>query len=280
MKVLIWIFCCVVLGRTAIAQYYFKDIVSTEQNLAKWKSYQKNRVKLVELTSIEASGQPSEGFEGKQEVSADFSTITTFTHSNMAVPSELIAYYDPGGLLKKTLDTSDTYQSATEYGYDPSGHILSVMNVSLETDNQVKDVEKHLWRYNSAGLPVSMLKIKNEVDTTYVEFVLDEKGDVVEERSVHGTQKLPVIYYYYDNAHHLTDLVRYSQMAQRMLPDYIYEYASDGKITSMIFVPEGSSDYQKWLYQYDEKGLKTEEACFDKRRELMGKIQYEYSFYK
>jgi hypothetical protein len=45
----------------------------------------------------------------------------------------------------------------------------------------------------------------------------------------------------------------------------------------MLVVPEGSNDYQKWLYEYDDKGLKTKESCFNKKKELMGRIEYSYN---
>jgi YD repeat-containing protein len=279
MKGLTWVVFVFALGQSAVAQYYYKDIVSTKQNMEKWKVFKEMKVKTVTLTSFDANGQPTEGFEGNQQVAADFSTITTNTHSNMTVPSELIAYYDSKGFLIKTLDTSDTYQSVTEYGYDQAGRIVSVTNNSLETDNQVKDSEKHLWQYLSSGIPEGMLKIKNNIDTTFVEFLADQNGNVIEERAKHNNLSLPVIYYYYNDSHQMTDVVRYSEKAQRMLPDYIYEYDEKGVLTSMIFVPEGTTDYQKWIYQYDPNRLEQEEDCFNKKKELLGKIQYQYSFY-
>jgi YD repeat-containing protein len=267
------------LAAGGFAQYYYKDIVSTKQNMDKWKLFKQNRVKQVQLSSFDGAGQPAEGFEVRQEVAEDFSSVTTFTHSNMAAPSVLIAFYDGNGRLKKTLDTSDTYQSTTEYEYDPAGRIVAVTNLSLETDNQVKDSEKHLWEYNTRGTPMRMWKIKNGSDSTHVEFIADSSGNVAEERATHSNQSLPVIYYYYNDAHELTDVVRYNERAGRMLPDYIYDYDAQGKLASMLFVPEGSTDYQKWLYQYDAKGLEQLEVCYDKKKQLMGKIQYEYSFY-
>ena len=68
-------------------------------------------------------------------------------------------------------------------------------------------------------------------------------------------QTLPSIYYYYDNDGRLTDIVRYNQKAGRLLPDYVFEYNS-GRLSSMLFVPAGSTDYQKWIYSYDANGLK------------------------
>ncbi len=122
-----------------------------------------------------------------------------------------------------------------------------------------------------------MIKIRGISDTTFVDFTSDEKGNIIEEKARRGVEALPVVYYYYDNENRLTDIVRYNQKAARLLPDYVFEYNSD-RIFSMLFVPPGSTDYQKWLYSYDNKGLKKEESCFDKKKQLVVKINYTYSF--
>jgi hypothetical protein len=152
-----------------------------------------------------------------------------------------------------------------------------MLNNSVETDNHVSATEKHLWIYEGKALK-KMIKIKGETDTTIVNLVKDEKGNVIEEKPVRAGQSLPSVYYYYDNEGRLTDIVRYNQKAGRLLPDYVFEYNSD-RISSMLFVPAGSTDYQKWIYQYDSNGLKASETCFDKRKQTVVKINYTYSFH-
>ena len=56
-----------------------------------------------------------------------------------------------------------------------------------------------------------MIKIKGETDTTIVNLIKDEKGNIIEEKSVRNGQSLPSIYYYYDNDGRLTDIVRYNK---------------------------------------------------------------------
>jgi hypothetical protein len=46
----------------------------------------------------------------------------------------------------------------------------------------------------------------------------------------------------------------------------------------MTVVPEGSDDYQKWYYTYDDNGLKQAEFCYNKKNQLLGKIEYSYQF--
>jgi uncharacterized protein RhaS with RHS repeats len=155
---------------------------------------------------------------------------------------------------------------------------MSIINTSIETDNHLKETEQHLWQYDAQGRPSGMLKIKNGSDTTFVRFTTDEKGNIAEEHSSRKNIQLPTVYYYYDAAHHLTDIVRYNLKAQKLLPDYIFEYDENNRLISMLIVPEGTSDYMKWLYGYNDKGLKIKEACFSKQKQLLGRIEYQYIF--
>jgi hypothetical protein len=278
MKVILGCLFGLVLGGPLGAQFLYKDLVVTRQNNGRWKVFEENRVKSVTLKSLEADGKPTEGFLGEQELAGDYSQMVTHTKTAGSTDSWNITQYVNGRMVRN-LDTSDTYQSETKYEYDAEGHILSITNSSLETDNQLRAEERHIWGYDPAhpGKPLSMLKIKNGTDTTYIQFISDEKGNIVEERSRRLGENLPTIYYYYDDGNRMTDIVRYSPRAKRLLPMVIFEY-DEGRVKSMLVVPEeGNSFYQKWYYTYDEeKGLKTKDQCFNKLKELLGTIEYEY----
>ncbi len=280
MKLLSGCLLSLVLTQVCNAQFYYKDLVSARQTKAKWQLYKSAGVRSVSLNSFDGSGQPLQGFVGTQEVASDYSRISTHTKSVGTPESWTIAYYSPQGLLQKTIDSSDTYQSISEYQYDAQGRISSILNTSIETDNHVKETEQHIWQYDPThpDLPSGMLKVKNMTDTTYIRFVFDEKGNVAEERSVRNKQPLPVIYYYYDAGGRMTDIVRYNPKAQRLLPANVFDYNEDGKLNAQLIVPSDNSDYQKWLYAYNEKGLESKEVCYDKHRELLGKIEYQYTF--
>ncbi|HEY4209583.1 MAG TPA: hypothetical protein VGM31_22310, partial [Puia sp.] len=172
----------ILLVKFGSAQYYYKDLIVTAQTASQWKLYKDNKVKGVTLNSFEHDGKPSEGFEGQQEM-GDLSLITTHTHVKGSPESWLFAYYSPTGWPTRTVDSSDTYRSVSEYKYDPQGHILSITNTSTETDNHLTAVEEHIWRYDAKGRPAGMLKIKNSNDTTFVRFVQDEHGRIVEEHA-------------------------------------------------------------------------------------------------
>ena len=268
----------IALTQTCSAQYYYKDLISTQQNDARWRLYRDNHVKSVKLSSFERDGSPTDGFAGNQDVSSNGARITTYTKSTGNAESWIIASYNPQGQTTQITDTSDTYRSVSDYQYDAQEHIQSITNTSIETDNHFTTVEQHNWSYDASGKPSGMLKIKNSTDTTYIRFILDEKGNVAEERAVRHGSPLPTVYYYYDADNRLTDIVRYSLKAGRLLPDNMFEYGSDGKLSSMLVVPDGSNDYLKWYYEYNDKGLKIKESCFSRQKELLGRIENQYSF--
>jgi len=262
---------------SAKSQFYYKDIVLTRQNQDNWKSFRDQKVREVNIQSIDANNEMTPGFTCTQTISADFSTIATFTRSANTPPSTLTAFYDRSGHLIKTVDTSDTYSSTTEYMYNEKGDITVMQNNSVETDNHVSASEKHVWIYDGPVLK-QMIKIKGETDTTTVNLIKDEKGNITEEKSVRNGHTLPSVYYYYDGEGRLTDIVRYSQRAGRLLPDYVFEYTG-GRLSSMLFVPTGSTDYQKWIYDFNANGLKASETCYDKKKQVVVKINYTYSLH-
>lgn len=270
----------ILLTGAANAQYYYKDIVATRQNTAQWQAYKTARVRSVKLNSFEGNGQPTEGFQVDETVNPDFSGMTTHSKTNGTTETWTFATYSPPGLLTGITDTSDTYQSVSVYQYDDKGRLLSINNTATETDNHVKDIETHLYQYTNPAndLPTGMLKIKNNRDTTFVRFVPDDKGNIGEERATRNGAPLPVIYYYYDESNRLTDVVRFNVKAGRLLPDNILEYGEGGRVASLLAVQEGASSYQKWIYQYDDKGLKTKESCYSKQRELLGHVEYQYTY--
>jgi len=278
MKIITGSLLLIALTQVCSAQYYYKDVITTRQNETRWRLYKELQVKSVRLNSFERDGRPTEGFAGDQNISLDLFQITTHTKATGNAESWIIASYSPAGLTRKVVDTSDTYRSVSDYQYDAAGRIQSILNTSIETDNHFKDVEQHSWSYDAAGKPTSMLKIKNGIDTTFIRFVPDEKGNIAEERATRNKTELPAIFYYYDADNHLTDIVRYSSKAKRLLPDNVFEYGEGGRLISMLVVPDGSNDYLKWLYEYDPKGLKIKESCFSRQKELLGRIEYQYSY--
>ena len=270
----------IMLTGVANAQYYYKDVVSTRQIIAKWQALKAAGVRSVQLNSSEADGRPTDGFNVEQTVNAALTGMTTHSRTNGSTETWTIATYSPQGLLTSVTDTSNTYQSISIYHYDKSGRLTSITDTSTEMDNHVTAIETHLWEYASpnSDIPTGMLKIGNGTDTTYVRFIPDEKGNVGEEQATRNKEALPAVYYYYDDQHRLTDIVRYNAKARRLLPDNIFEYDDNGRLSSLLAVQLGASSYQKWIYTYNDKGLRAKETCFSKQREFLGEIRYQYNY--
>jgi hypothetical protein len=270
----------VLLTQTASAQYYYKDIIATKEAIAKDKLYKENKVRSVELSSKDANNQPEEGFECNQKIANNYSEIDTYSKSKFTPESFQTSSYAENGLLRKTIDTSKAFYSVTDYTFDDAGRLINIRNTSTETDNQSKDVEEHQWQYDQKGRPVEMIKIKNGTDTTLIHFIVDEKGNVAEERASHSHVAMQSIFYYYDDDNRLTDIVRFNEAAGRLLPDYVFSYDPTGLLSSMIVVPEGSSDYQRWIYQYNDQRLRVKETCLNKQHQTLGSIFYQYNYSK
>ncbi len=257
------------------AQFYYKDIIATRDLQKKHQVYRKNAVRAVEYASFDANNQPIEGFSCQQTVAPDFSMIRTITKTSLSGVSESTTWFNQKGQLSRSMDTADGNKTNTEYQYDDANNLVMINSVSL-SPGQVSNQEKHIWVYNQKGQPQKALKIKNGNDTTEITFVIDEQGHVAEEKSIRKNSALPVIYYYYDGSK-LTDIVRYNNKARRLLPDYIFEYEDD-RVASMLIAEEGTGDYQKWYYSYDDNGLKLMDACYSKSKILIGRVEYNYKF--
>lgn len=266
---------CLLFSLNAKAQYFYKDLVTARQTMEKKASYKSQKVQSVNVISYENNGQPTEDFAGRQAVSGNYTRIITTLKTPLNGESELTTFFDGNGRLTKTVDTTDGSYSESQYFYNTNNAITKIMNISRSSGGRTES-EDHLWTYNNSGQPQSMLRIKNGSDTTYVTFGLDDKGNVAEENSMRRNRQLPAYYYYYDDKNRLTDVVTYSEKARRLLPLYVFEYNNNDQITSMLVVPEGSDDYQKWLYEYNAAGLKTKETALNKHKQVLGRIEYQY----
>jgi len=263
------------IGFALHAQYYYKDIVGTKESSDLIKTYQKAGVSRVNVASYDADNTRNDNFLVAQTFSKPHATLRTTTHDGDNPESVLTSFADSAGRVIKTIDSSANLVSVTEYSYDNAGRLTVMKNVSTDTAKSLTETELHQWEYKD-GLPARMLRIVNGTDTTYVDFKVDG-GNVVEERSTRrGVAEEPV-YYYYNNQNRMTDIVRFNNKAKRLLPEYMFEYAADGKLIQKITVPANSSEYLIWRYQYDTAGLKTKEAIYDRNKQLNGRIEYQYA---
>jgi hypothetical protein len=261
---------------SAIAQYYYKDILGTKQVIAERKALQEQKKRTVSVKSFEADGTASQGFFCLKKISKDYRKIETYTKSLATGRSIVTSFFDKNGLLLKTIDSSETNFSSISYTYDNKNNVTAITSVSRSNDDDFVTslLEVRQYIYNDKSLPVKMLLIRNSKDSMEVDFTIDEKGNVTEEQevAVYGQH----YYYYYDDSSRITDIVRYNLVKQKAIPDFIFEYNDAGQMVQMIATEEGiSGNYYLWRYAYNG-GLKTEDKCFSKEKQLQGYFEYEY----
>jgi YD repeat-containing protein len=275
MKTLFFVVFTCFIASNLVSQSYYKDLVLTSELAKKRALYQSNKVKSVRMNSFDNLDRPIDKFSCNQSIGNNFSEIKTVTTDPLTGTSESNNFFDQRGLLVRSIDTSEGNKTVTTYGYNQAGQLTVVTSQSTSPGN-FSSREQHFWTYAATGKPQSMIKIKNGTDTTHVEFVLDDKGNVIEEKSrIRGVLQ-PGIYYYYDLENRLTDIVRYNILARRMLPDYMFEYNEQGQLHTMLTTMQNMGDYQKWYYTYDANGLKQKDEVFSKSKEMIGRIEYQY----
>ncbi len=259
------------------AQYYYKDIIGTRETTELIKAYRINKVSRVLLNSYDADNTKNDDFYVEQVFSSPDQMLKTITRSGVTNESVLISYADANGNVIKTIDSSQAITSTTIYNYNTEGMLQLVTSSSIDTAHSINQIEEHRWEYNN-GKIARMLRIKDKKDTAYISFKTDDMGNIIEEKSVRKGIVSEPVHYYYDNNNRLSDIVRYSNKAKRLLPEYLFEYSPANQVIQKITVPANSSEYLIWRYQYDNKGLKIKEAVFDKYKQLTGKIEYLYQF--
>src|SRR5688572_14421427 len=272
------LFSCLLLScLSGSAQYYYSDIIGTNETAATMKLYQLYKVNRVALNSYDADGTKSDAFYVEQSFSPATNVLRTTTRSGITLESVLTTYLNANGQVAKTVDSSAAIVNTSIYTYSNEGLLIDVQQSSIDSSNSFSQFEEHQWQYEN-GKVSRLLRIKNRKDTIIVHFKLDEAGNVSEEQSFNNGVASEPVYYYYDDQHRLTDIVRYNNKARKLLPEYMFEYSAANQVIQKITVPSNNSDYLIWRFQYDNRGLKIKEAVYNKQKQLNGKIEYSYSF--
>jgi hypothetical protein len=256
------------------AQYYYNDVVDLNASKNIYLNLKKNNIHEVSATSVESDNTPTTGFVYSKIIKNNGSLIITHTELESAGPSDEFDTYLNDQLIKSS-DSTDSVLTTVDYNYDTLGNILLVQTQTDDTSMNTHSKELHKWFYNGNFLD-SMIRIKDDKDTTFVHFKRDEQNNIAEELWLKKGRVIEHYYYYYNEKNQLTDIVRYNAKAQQMLPDFLFEYNEQGMLSQLIQVPQSSSDYVIWQYVYDERGLKIKDVLFDKHKELMGTVTYTY----
>jgi YD repeat-containing protein len=262
----------------ASGQYYYKDIIGTRESADMLRTYLKNKVSRVVLSSFNAANGLDSSFYVEQSYSPSERAFRTITSSYTTNESVLIAYLDNAGNVIRTIDSNEMVVTQTDYAYNAAGQLTSIVSRSADSAQTSVALEEHIWTWGADGKPSGMTRIKNRRDTSHVQFKKDQQSNIVEETETRkGVTSFPV-YYYYNDVNQLTDIVRFSKRVNRLLPEYMFEYSEQNQVVQKITVPENSSEYLIWRYQYNSQGLKVREHIYNKQKKLTGKIEYKYSF--
>ena len=258
------------------AQYFYKDIWANQQLTKEFSILKNENLRTVSIKSFEDDGEPSDGFFCEKKIDKNFTRSEMISRSYITQQSLLVSNYNERGWILKTVDSSQTSLARSDYEYDSKGRITKVTNFTKANDEDGGITETHEYIYNAAGKPQKMTRRKNNVDISVVNFTEDEKGNVIDEEEVTKGKKGRKYLYYYDDKNRMTDIVHFNERAQRLLPDYMYEYNPQGQIKQMISTDDNISNYFTWKYTYNDQRLRESEKCYSKEKRLLGSIQYEY----
>ncbi len=259
-------------------QYYYHDILYPAAMAREMRSYMANKVSTITATGYTPEGVMSTDYAEVKKVMDNGKTLKTSLTNNL---KHTVTWYrfDVQGRLLSIADTTASLQNLTSYAYDANGRIISVQNNQADTASDFNQTEMHNWIYGADGKLSEMIRTVNGSDSLVVMFTHDEKGNIMDETSLRRGVKDEVVYYYYDEKGRMTDIVRFNKKYNRLLPDETFDYdEKDNMIQKMTTTSSLNLGYLIWRYIFNDKGLKTKEALFDKKKELTGKIEYTYTF--
>jgi len=259
------------------AQYYYNDIISIKNTHQQQQLFKQNKIRTVKAISKESDGSIIEDFIVEQHINEDATEIITYSKTSAGNKSSLKSTFNQNK-ISTTISEADGVTTTTTYTYANDGKLIVIESATIDTFITTKSNEQHLWFYADNGTPTKMVKIKNYTDTITVNFVLDENNLVAEEHWYRKGKNIESYFYYYNKQNLLTDIVRYNNRLKKMLPDFMYEYNNNDKLQKMIQVLAGGTNYNTWFYYYNATtGLKEKEECFDKKKQLLGSVEYLYN---
>ncbi len=266
----------IALSSVAKAQFYYKDIWNPQQLIKEMAIVKNENIRTVSIKSFEDNGDPSKEFFCEKKIDRNYTMAQTVTRSNVTDQSLLTSLFNTKGLILRTTDSTVSSLNRTDYIYDNNDRIIEVKTFTKAEDEAVGIEESRSYNYNASGNIEKMARKKNMKQLSIVNFKADEKGNVIEEEEISSNGQSTKYFYYYDVNNRLTDVVNYNERANRLLPDYMYEYNDVGQITQMIATEVGSSNYYIWRYTYNDQQLRETERCLSKERRLLGSVQYQY----
>lgn len=270
---------CIVLPLAQLlqAQFYYNDLIQQQQHLNRHQQYREQKVLRIVATSRASDDmQDVTPLTVEQQYNNSYSQLKTQT-SAVSGRSSIANYYNGQGQLYKTVDSSDNAVTTYEYQYQ-GNNLANITSSSVPLGEKTRTVEVHHWSYDSLGKPMQMLRIRNGSDSSFIRLIYDNSGNVSEEQVFKNGVGGEKVFYYYDEQHRITDIVRYQDKLGKLMPDFTFDFNPQGQLSQMMVVQNGGTNYQTWRYSYNNRGLLTAEACYDRQKKLVGKVEYTYEF--
>jgi YD repeat-containing protein len=273
----------IMIGMYAHSQYYYNDIVGTRETNRQMQTYLAQKVRTVAAIGIDQRGVKATDFSEYQELKENGRALKATTIANLN-KTVIYSRFDEQGRVISMTDSSTALNSITTYSYDAAGRISRVQNTVRDSANDFNQVETHDWIYSADGKPKKMWRLISNsqllvTDSLEIRFVTDEDGNPGEERTFRNGHETGYVYYYFDDKNRLSDIVRFNTKLKKLLPDLMFEYDDQDRVIQKIMaVSNVLMGHFTWRYIYNDKGLKTKEALFDKDKMLTGRIDYSYSF--
>ncbi len=256
------------------AQFYYNDINGTSAINVKARAFFAAKVRSVTATGFDAQGSKTTDFNETQDVDATKNQVTVTRRTGQEVSRQWYRF-DENGRVSTLTDSSNGFKSETAYTYDQAGKLMTVSIRSLDTTDGFNSADVHQYIYNTGGKPEKMWRIVDGRDSTEYRFSIDDNGNVSGEQLFRRNVGLDQVYYYYDDQHRLTDVVRYDKRTKKLLPDFMFEYDGSNQVIQQITTLSAATrNYLIWRYAYNSQGIRTKEALYNKQKELTGKIEY------
>lgn len=258
------------------AQFYYSDIVTVNTSNELYANHKKNNIKKVTVKNITKNNEEEDinKFVFKQTYNRDYSQLKWELSLPNGGERTYTTNYSNNKIIRKD-DEGLNINSLIRYEYE-NNLLIAIKTSSIDTSVFDGFFENHFFYYDKNNFPSKMLKVKNNSDTTVVVFEKDEQGNIGEEKWFKKNELIETYYYYYNEKKQLTDIVRFNEKYQKMLPEFIFEYNENNLLSKMTRIPFGNTNYTTTIFDYNNNGLKTFESIYTKRGELLNKVEYSY----
>lgn len=277
------------LSLQAQSYFYYNDIIGPQEMSQELKTYVQQNVKSISAVGYTPAGARASDFSETIQLLDNGKTLKISKIVSLN-GTTIIRSFDETSRLIQISDSTAGVKDITRFEYDGNNRLTKVQNITYDDSKEFTDTEVHQWFYTPDGKLDKMYKTINGSDSTVVKFVLEEHGLPGEEICYKNGRETDHIYYYYnDEKNRLTDIVRYNNKIKKLVPEVIFTYDDNDRVIQKVVSSSGDSygiksmgsiyfvRYIIWRFIFNQQGLKTKEALFDKNQELTGKIEYTYS---